>query len=138
MYSKLAVLELCGWLEEAIDKMILKCAKRKIKDNKNYKYIKDKIVDKNYEFDYEKHFRNMMVQIIGLHSFEKVENKMNSAILLNFKSTLGTLKKIRDSEAHTHLVPTRRIDAPSTTQRHFSHLYNGLIEFERCLKLLKL
>ena len=36
-YSKLALLELCGWIEESIGYIVLRCADRKLNDNKNKK-----------------------------------------------------------------------------------------------------
>lgn len=136
-YSKLALLELCGWLEESIDTIILDYAKKNIKENNNLKIIAERI-KYNSGFAYEKNFKSLLVIVVGLIVFEKIEKNIDTSKLVLFKSTLHTLKKIRDSEAHTHLKGvTRTIDSPSKTILHFNYLYDGLLEFENTLKTIK-
>ncbi len=40
LYSKLMLLEICGWIEEAMDDMILQIAQETIKERVNKDYIK--------------------------------------------------------------------------------------------------
>jgi hypothetical protein len=74
-YSKLAILELCGWLEESIDIIFMDFAKKHIKNPNNLKLIKEKI-ERNYGFDYDKNFKNLLIHITGIIVFERLESSM--------------------------------------------------------------
>jgi len=137
-YSKLAILELCGWIEESMDDIVRKCANRKLKENANQEHI-DNTIKLTYGFVYDKHFRKMLIELIGLINVERLEMRIDKAKFQNMKSTLGLLRSFRDIEAHTHLKGTTRIlDAPSATINKFSMVYEGLKEFEEKLKILSL
>lgn len=137
-YSKLAILELCGWLEESMDVVVNDCAKRLVKNPQNLAYIEAEI-KRNSGFNYEKNFKSLLIKLIGIVVFEKIESSLDSQKLQLFISTLGTLVIKRNSEAYTHIKGvTRVIDAPSVTIAHFNNLYNGLLEFENALKALKI
>lgn len=135
-FSKLAILELCGWLEESIDSIVENHASKKLKGNQNLQFIKDKIKF-TYGFGYDKNFKPLMVNLVGIVVFEQIENSVDATKLALFVSTLTTLVTKRNSEAHTHLKGiAKSIDAPSVTITYFTPLYNGLIEFENALKSL--
>ncbi|PZV28151.1 MAG: endoribonuclease [Snowella sp.] len=137
-YSKLAILELCGWIEESLDIIILDYAENKLKNRNNQKYIED-LVKRNYGFDYENNFRKMLIQMIGLIFVEKLEHNLEErgSIITQFKSELGSLKNTRNSAAHTHISEILPIyDAPSITKRNFQRIYQLLIDIEAELKTL--
>ena len=134
-YSKLALIELCGWIEVSMDDIISKCAKRNLKKRSNLKFSNEQIVGKTFGFEYNKHFRSMLRNLIGLIQLEKLEKKVDSSKFHALKSTLGTLKAARNNQAHTYIRGvTITLNAPSTTIRHFSIVYEGLKEFEQQLK----
>ena len=138
-YSKLAILELCGWIEESMDDIILKCCNRNIRDAKNRKYIRENVVDKNYGFDYEKHFKKMLIMVVGLSNVEKIEKRMDPVKLAQLKSTLGSLKGSRNSAAHTHIKGVAvSIDAPSVTVRNLVFVYDGLKNIDDTLRAMRL
>lgn len=87
-FSKLAILELCGWTEESIDDIIKRCAKRKLKEKVNLDYL-IKEIERTYGFTYEKHFRKMLVELIGFINIERLERKVDKDKFHNLKSTLG-------------------------------------------------
>jgi hypothetical protein len=92
-------------------------------------------VEQTYGFDYNKHFRLMLIRLIGLISVERIEGSVDPAKHVSFKSTLGTLKVLRDSVAHTHLKGvTRTLDAPSVTIRGFQRVYEGLLDLDRAMR----
>ena len=93
-YSKLAILELCGWIEETMDKIIKIYSNRKIKDSTNKKKLED-FIQQTYSFEYSK-FRQILIQTIGIIGVEKLEKKLDKLKLARLQSTLGTLKKPRD------------------------------------------
>lgn len=55
------------------------------------------------------------------------------------KSSLGTLKQVRDKQAHTHIKDTTiRIDAPSTTRSNFDNVYDGLKDIESYIRKMRI
>lgn len=139
LYSKLAILELCGWVEESMDDIALNCAKRYLKNPRNLKYIEDEVIKPTSGFDYKTHFRSMLMKIFGLINFERIEKKVDPVKRTKLESTLSSLKKVRNPEAHTHIKgATRSINAPSITKSQFIDVYDGLIEFDRVIKNTKI
>jgi len=133
--SKLAILELCGWIEESMDDIIRRCATRNLRDASNSKYVEESIIKKTYGFEYERHFREMLISLIGFIYVEKLERKVDKTKFQNLKPALGALKTYRDVEAHTHIKGvTKRLDAPSATISKFFTVYDGLKDFEQNLR----
>ncbi|MBL1146122.1 MAG: hypothetical protein HND56_07115 [Pseudomonadota bacterium] len=138
LYSKLALLELCGWIEESMDDVVNRCVNKNVKKHQYRQYLKEQVVERNSGFDYERHFRSMLVQIVGFSVFEKLEKRVDPVKLHLFKSSLGSLKTIRNSAAHTHIKGiTPNVKAPSWCQGELYKIYDGLITFDQTLRLLK-
>lgn len=138
-FSKLAILELCGWIELSMDDIIECHCNRKIKLKDNRKFVKQDVVRRTYGFDYEKNFRKMLINLIGIVGCEKIESKLPPSIHARLVADLDALKRARDSLAHTYLkgaVATIHIDAPSVTKARFTTIYDGLIEIEKGLRAL--
>ncbi|MCA9468189.1 MAG: hypothetical protein KC643_22505 [Nitrospira sp.] len=114
-----------------MDDIILRCARRHLKDEKNIKYVEKEIVKRTHGFDYP-NFRQMLVKLLGLINVEKIEKKVKRKLPVSLEDLLGPLKKARDSEAHTHINKgvTRHINAPSVTFGQFPGIYKGLVEFD--------
>lgn len=137
-YSKLAILELCGWIEESMDDIVLRCAYRHLADTDNITFVKKQIIKRNYGFDYKDNFRKMLVQLLGIINVEKIEKRMDQGKLMRLTATLNGLREIRNTEAHTHIKGvTRSINAPSVTLSQFPALYDGLLEFRTALRQTK-
>ncbi|WP_286797298.1 hypothetical protein [Psychrobacter sp. UBA6291] len=137
-YSKLAILELCGWIEESMDNIIEMCANRLLKLQATKTHVKKQIIDRNYGFEYKNHFIKMLSSVIGFMNIERLEKKLDASKNALLLSALGTLKNIRNAEAHTHLKGvTRHVDSPSITLKLFSQVFNGLKDIEIKLKLIK-
>jgi hypothetical protein len=133
--SKLALLELCGWIEESMDDMVLRCSIRHLKKPNNRKYCTDEIVKRTYGFDYQKNFRFMLIRLLGLVVVEKLEGQVDPTKYSTMKSTLASLKTLRDGEAHTHLKGmARSLNAPSLTMTQLQPIYEGLMEFDRAIR----
>jgi hypothetical protein len=133
--AKLAIIELCGWIEETMDELIHRCSRRNLKVQQNRDYCMSQIVEQTFGFDYNKHFRLMLIRLIGLISVERIENRVDPAKHVSLKSTLGNLKILRDSVAHTHLKSvTRTLDAPSVTIRSLQRVYDGLLDLDRAMR----
>ena len=137
-FSKLAILELCGWIEESMDDVIRQCAMRYLKDAGNRKYVETMVIKRTYSFDYER-FRLMMISVVGLINVERVEKKLDPSIKSKFEAVLASLKTARDAEAHTHIKGvTRVINAPSLTIAQFADVYQGLKLVETTLRSTKI
>ncbi len=122
-----------------MDNIVRCCANRNLKDKTNREFVKEQIIKRTYGFEYDKHFRRMLIQVVGLTAFERLEKRMDSAKLQLMKGALCSLRTPRDTEAHTHLKGiTRRLDAPSVTKARFIDVYHGLRELEATLRKMKL
>ena len=136
-YSKLAMLELCGWIEESMDDIVQKCANRILKLQSSKKFIKKEIIKRTYGFEYQRHFMKMLTSVIGLINIEKLDLKLDISKKTKLESALSTLKVVRNSEAHTHLKGvTRSVDAPSVSISRFRDVFDGLKDIEIKLKEL--
>jgi hypothetical protein len=137
LYSKSAILELCGWIEDSMDTIVRTCAHRTIKDINARKEIEKVVIDKTWGFDYEKYFRKMLIQVIGWRVVLELERKVDPAKFQNLKATLSTLNIYRNTEAHTHIRGiTKRLDAPSVTKANFILVYDGLMDIDHKLRTL--
>jgi hypothetical protein len=135
LFSKLAILELCGWIEESMDDVVLRCAMRHLKLSENRTYCRAEFIQRTYGFEYHKNFRFMLVRLLGLVNVEYIEERVNQAKRDAMTAALTSLKTQRNLEAHTHVRGTaRHINAPSVTIAQFPVLYDGLAEFDRVIR----
>ncbi len=100
-YSKLALIELCGWIEQSMDSIVRDCAEKHLTDSKNLKHVESEIIRRTYSFTYEPHFRDMLIRVIGLVRVEELEGLLDSGKFQAMKSSLGSLKQRRDQQVHT-------------------------------------
>lgn len=136
-FAKLAILELCGWIEISMDAIIIEHCNRHVTSTANANFIERDIVKRTYGFDYNNHFRKMLISLVGIISCEKVEARIPQAVHVRLVAQLRSLKAVRDSLAHTYLkgsVVTMNIDAPSVTMARFNEIYLGLQAFEQALR----
>lgn len=136
-FSKLALIELCGWIEVTMDGVVLDCAKRHLSDTGNLKYVGDQVIRRTTSFTYEDHFRTMLMRVVGLVKIEKLEKLLDQQKWETMKSSLKWLKEKRDQQAHTYITDvTTTIDAPSVITSHFETVYRGLKDVEMCVRRL--
>ena len=107
LYSKLAIIEFCGWIEQIFDEILTSYCSTKLVEQKYKDYHKKNIIDTNYGFHYEKNFQQMLIKTIGINNLENIEDCLENhlAYLSTFKSILGTFSKSRNIAAHT-FTPT--------------------------------
>ena len=132
-YAKLAFLELCGWVEDSIDDLALRCVKRKgviqlLNDfSKKLGYV--------YGFEYDRHFRSVLFQTIGAVGLEKVDKKVDSKQRALLEAALNGLWQKRKRHAHSSLRRSARyLDAPSVTLGQLGIIYTGLVEYEKKMR----
>jgi hypothetical protein len=135
-YSKLAIIELCGWIEQSMDMIADSFANRKLK-TLPYQSIYKSIKEKNYGFVYKEHFRKMLYQTIGLHQMESLEKKLNhTGSITVFQSELETLKILRNDAAHTYIDATKTYQAPSVTKAQLETIYPILRQIHKEIRKL--
>ena len=136
-YAKLAILELCGWIEVSMDDIVISHSKRILKSPGNISYVSDTVVDRTFGFEYERHFREMLVRVLGIGVCEKVEASINVTVQTKFVTELGQLKKLRNRLAHTYIKgTTTQIDAPSVTLQRYADIRAGLKAYEGLIRAL--
>lgn len=138
LLSKLAVLELCGWLEVEIDRIILESQAACLNDAD---WTRTEVIDRTNGFAYDKHFRPMIVRVFGEHLTRKAEANMEAAHfgeLERLKSLTGNLWKLRcgfaHADVHANARRQARFDAPSWSQMQLRSLQRIMANFEAVLK----
>lgn len=133
-YSKLAVIELCGWIEISMDDLIDRLALRHLRQKKNITYIQKEVVRRTHSFDYENNFLLMIQAIIGRKGIEQMNKRVKDGLILPLIGALSTLKTARDQLAHQYIKGTTvNIDAPSVTNARFFTVLKGLKSIETVL-----
>jgi 2-iminobutanoate/2-iminopropanoate deaminase len=127
LFAKLALIEICGWIEEAMDEIIQTFSKNKLSDPSNIKYMENAI-EKKHSFTYETHFRDLLIHCKGIRKIEQLEISLDQTRFQKMKSSLGQLKGARDKYAHTHVKSNTQctLDAPSKLKNDFVNVYSGL------------
>ena len=137
LYAKLSIIEVGGWTEITMDELVLRVSKSATDQN----YIKKVIIKPVYGFDYDGHFRKMLIKAIGVMTVERIEKKLDQPKFLKLKSSLGLLKTARDSHAHTYVKTvgaTSGIVAPSVALSYFQDIYTGLKDVHQVMRSMKL
>jgi hypothetical protein len=134
LLSKLALLELCGWLETEQDRILLAVDSACLKDSS---WTQKEIVEKTFGFDYNKHFRPMMVKLIGEHLMRKLEDQFDQKYpgdLDQLKASTSDLWTKRCNFAHAdmafNIAKQQRFDAPSWSSNRLRILNKALARFE--------
>lgn len=124
-FSKLAILEYCGWIEHSFDVIVYRTALTKLKTQKYKDILTQRIVENNFGFEYKKNFRPMMIQAIGIVEMEKLETTLNVlGHLPVLISELESVKTERDSAAHTYLHNLLiTYSSPSVTIERLNKVY---------------
>ncbi|RUO59214.1 hypothetical protein CWI76_09275 [Pseudidiomarina marina] len=101
-YSKLAVLEYCGWIEHCMDQIVERSIKGKLKTDKFKRKFQKEIVGRTYGFMYDKHFLPMVIRTVGIVEAERLERLLEAdGSYQVLEAQLNQMKKYRDKAAHT-------------------------------------
>ncbi len=121
MYSKLAILEYCGWLEETFDEIARNCVRHKQRTFESRKDLESQI-SRTTGFAYKNSGRKLLCSAIGivrLLEIEKVLERNGELSLL--QSNLGAMNEQRRRAAHTSTRGvTQQYIAPSVTIQNFN------------------
>lgn len=118
-YSKLAILEYCGWIEEMMDIIAYRSIKNQIV-TQTFSDMSNTIIKKTWGFEYKKHFRKMLIQLIGTLKYQHIEIKLVHQNTLDvFIGELDYLTELRNKAAHTWTSGvTNQFPAPSLLITH--------------------
>lgn len=122
LYSKLAVLEFCGWIEESLDQILKDYLVSRV-SAKNQTYINKNVIRKNSGFEYERYTRKMFCSVLGIKNLETVETTLNGngGQIATLESLLSSYTLIRNDAAHnsTPIGTTLTFNAPSVVLSDF-------------------
>ena len=137
LLSKLALLELCGWIECELDRLVLVAETGRLNDAN---WVGENVIKSTYGLHYDKHFRPMLVKILGEIYTRRVEIELENrspGALDSLKSLLGQLWKQRCDLAHMHVgatVPQAiNYQAPSWSNSRYQDVSRLLDEYEMAL-----
>jgi hypothetical protein len=131
LLSKLALLELSGWLEEWMDELV-----RSAGNHLGEEWVNTLLKSTN-TFDFER-FRKNLVTLLGEYNLRRIEREFEEkhpGELDYIKTKLANLKKERDKLAHMDLIThldryQKTIEAPSSTRRTYRELHERLSNFK--------
>jgi hypothetical protein len=130
-FAKLALLELCGWIELSMDDIIRMHAKRRRLGKDHTRYLEDSVISRTHGFDYDRHFRSMLVRLLGVIDLQQLEKTVDPVLSAKLRANLRSLTTSRNTLAHSYVKgTTMSIDAPSLTLARFSEICSGLREYE--------
>lgn len=137
LLSKLATLELCGWLEGEFDRLALVVENVRLADPE---WVKANVISKTSGFQYDSHWRAMLSRLVGEIFARRIERQMEDMFpgdLERLKSMLGMLWKIRCDFAHAdlaaHISAQQTFMAPSWSLNQHRVLKKLLGEYEQAM-----
>lgn len=104
LISKLALLELCGYLEERMDALVIEVG---VAVGLDENFVREQVIRNIYGFKYAEHFRPMLAKVIGEHGVRLVEQRFcetDAGRLDDLKAPLGSLWRSRCNFAHKDLA----------------------------------
>jgi hypothetical protein len=119
LLSKLALLELCGWIEGEFDRLVMIVQDGRLNDPG---WVNECVISKTSGFAYLEHWRPMLARLVGEVFARRIEQQMEVQFpgeLDQLKSLLGSLWKKRCGFAHAdinaNIAAQQTFDAPSWT-----------------------
>lgn len=124
-FSKLAILEYCGWIEESFDLIVRRSVKGQLKTIEFRQMLECSVIGNTCGFQYKKHFRPMLSRAVGLRRMEILEKYLKDKGQLELLvSELESVKTHRDNAAHTWINgATRTYPAPSYIKSSFEIIF---------------
>lgn len=112
-YSKLAVLELGGWIEVSVDTILFNYIDNKILDA-DCRRIAKNVINRNYSFEYN-HLSHIFICALGVNNWENIVDHVGGADMSILLSVCNSYKSSRDNAAHTYQLDaaTSSFIAPS-------------------------
>jgi hypothetical protein len=132
--SKLAILELSGWVEDMMTGILKVDVYARVGQDYKNRFHGNVEMKPRFQFN---DFLAKCITCHGLKKTEKIELCLHSKNMLTpLRDKLKTLEEIRNELAHTHLHPhnTPTISAPSVIRGNFHDLYPMFQALEKCVR----
>ena len=135
MYSKLAVLECCGWFEESFDEIAVNCVRSKLRKKCDRKDLEAKIKT-TYGFEYKSKFRPLLIYGLGICKVLEIEKEIDrNGDLAVFQGILSNLNAQRQIAAHTTSNGvTQSFPDPSTMLSNYNRTLPIIKKFWQLVK----
>ncbi len=119
-YSKMAIMEVCGWLEESFDEVAHNCVRSRLRTLDRRKFLQEKI-KATHGFEYMTKARPLISHAIGVVRLLEIERELElDASLTVLKTTCSNLNSHRKDAAHSTLAGRAQpYPAPSVAIRQF-------------------
>lgn len=137
LLSKLAILELCGWIEGEFDRLVMVAQTGRLN---HVDWVEKQVLNRTSGFTYVDHLRPMLVKLVGEVFVRRVETKMevdDPGELERLKGILTNLWKLRCSFAHADVVANvaaqQVFNAPSWSIDQHRTLKNLIDRYERAM-----
>lgn len=135
-YSKLAMIEFCGWIEDTIDDILEDYLDNHIVENPFRNKI-DKIIKSNYGFGYEKNLFKIFCTVVGSNNWENIMDSLPIVESQNFENITNYYSPLRNNVAHTHTSGTTpTYTAPSVILGDFRNLLTAMQSIESRIQAL--
>ena len=128
-YSKLALLEMSGWIEESVDTILYNYIDNKILDVDCKNRVRD-IIEHNYSFEY-KHLYHMFICTLGVNNWENIIDAISPARISVLTTKCNDYKRKRNDAAHTYQLVTTTYPAPSQVISDFHVIRPILFDVEQ-------
>lgn len=113
-YSKLAVIEFSGWIEDSVDSIVYNYIDNHIVDPIVKQNIK-KNIKGNFGFNYYSNLFKVFTSVLGVDTWENIEDKLKPQKLVDLVNVTSTFTGIRNKAAHSSIVVMATFSSPSTT-----------------------
>ncbi len=128
-YSKLALLEMSGWIEESVDTILYNYIDNKILDVDCRDRVRG-IIEHNYSFDY-KHLYHIFICALGVNNWENIIDAISQARISVLATKCNEYKRKRNDAAHTYQLVTATYSAPSQVITDFHTIQPILFDIEQ-------
>lgn len=133
--SRYAVVELCGWIEDEADDFCRRIASAYSFSDSDLEVVEAEIRN-NWGFDYQRHFRKLVVAVVGNAGFcllEELARQRNQALLSQFQNELRQLGTPRNKAAHSFMSASSfAFDRPGVTRGRADRVIAGFRLLEKC------
>ena len=137
LYSKLAVLEFAGWIEESFDTLCNDYIANCITEADNQRRI-NAIIKHVYGFTYDTNVYPMMCSVLGINNWENILDAFPAADFNNMTAVLGSYTSIRNQAAHKNSIPgvATTFNAPSVTIADYNRMKPAMVYLEGAIGAL--
>jgi len=149
LYSKLAMLELCGWIEVTLDELLFNaCDVTNISEELKNQFVVQ--INNNKGFHYENNLAPLLKILFGLNRYNIFERTFNKDLILLKNELNNTIMQERNLLAHTNIrnnydshnlnssklisIKSKpRYDAPSVAISKLENLSRLFTEMNKCV-----